>query len=160
MNHWSRKLTSFDACSDAVAWAKTKKSFAVAWQSCDRGDWMLWLAARLSDTDRWPTRQHVVLAACDCAETSLKFVPAGEDRPRIAIETARKWALGTATIGEVRKAKAAAYAAAYAASASSYAAYAAAYAASASSSDDEAARTNLAHYANIVRKRLAVPEVL
>jgi len=81
---------------------------------------MLWLAIRAG-----VDRRLVVLAACGCAEPALVHVPAGEDRPRLAVETARRWARGKATIEEVRSASAAAYAA-YAAA---YAAYAAAYAA-------------------------------
>jgi hypothetical protein len=34
-------------------------------------------------------RIHVI---CDCAETSLRYVPKGEDRPRFAIEAARRYA--------------------------------------------------------------------
>ena len=62
-----------------------------------------------------------MLAACACAETALKYVKPGEDRPHKAIETARAWARGEASIDDVRKAAYAADAA-YAA----YAAYAAA----------------------------------
>ncbi len=39
----------------------------------------------------------LVLAACDCAEPALKHVSKGEARPRIAIETARRWVNGDAT---------------------------------------------------------------
>jgi hypothetical protein len=33
-------------------------------------------------------RSLVVLAACDCARTALRYVPPGEDRPLLAIEAA------------------------------------------------------------------------
>ena len=69
-------------------------------------------------------RKEVVSAACDCAELALKHVPEGENRPRKCIEVVRAWAAGTATLDEVRTARLAAYAAAYADAA--YAAYAAA----------------------------------
>ena len=120
---FSNLLRRIGACSEAREWAKGK-DFAQVWEQCERGDWLLWLCGRMSDKDGWPTRQQVVLAACDCAETALKYVKAGEDRPRKAIETARLWAEGKATIQEVRTAADAAYA--YAAA---DAAYAAAYAA-------------------------------
>ena len=87
-------------------------------------------------------RRRIVLAACAVAEISLKYVPAREDRPRLAIEAARRWARGNATVGEVRAAADAAYAAArnYADSAAYYAARAAAsaayYAARAAAADD------------------------
>jgi hypothetical protein len=124
----------------------------------------------------WPTREKVVLAACACAELALKYVPAGEERPKQAIETARKWARGEATLQEVNAANAAAYAdaayaaasAAYAAANAAYAAYAAYAAASAASdaayaaaSDADAAyaarKKTLGQCADIARKMLKVP---
>jgi hypothetical protein len=110
------KLIELDACEEARVWAEGK-SLAKAWNTCERGDWMLWLAGRLCD------RKIVVLAACDCAELSLKHVPEGEDRPRKAIETARAWVRGEATLAQLKKAAAAAYAASYAAAYAAYAAY-------------------------------------
>jgi hypothetical protein len=83
---------------------------------------MLWFAAKNAD------RKIVILAACACARTALKYVPEGEARPRIAIETAEAWARGEATLGQVSAAAHAAHAA-YAAYAADAAAYAAAYAA-------------------------------
>ncbi len=41
----------------------------------------------------------------------MKYVPEGEDRPRIAIETKRKWLMGEATDEELRAARDAAWAA-------------------------------------------------
>jgi hypothetical protein len=124
-------LTELDACSEAVKWAG-RKTHKQAWETCKRGDWLLWIADRF-DVDR----KLLVLAACGCARTVLKYVPVGEDRPRIAIETAEAWTRGEAMIDQVRSA---AYAAAYAAYAAAdaasaahalYAAEAAAYAADA-----------------------------
>ena len=125
----SKLLRSLHACEDARAWAEGK-TLAEIWAKCERGDWLLWLCGRMCGKDGWPTRQELVLAACACAERALKYVKKGEERPRIAIETARRWAQGLATIQEVRAADAAAYAA-YAADAAdaadaAYAAYAAA----------------------------------
>lgn len=56
------------------------------------------------------------LLCCLIAETALKYVPEGEDRPRQAIETALLYALGKATEEELATASAAALAAARAAS--------------------------------------------
>jgi len=77
------------------------------WDACERGDWMLWYAGHASD------RRLVVRAACLCAREALIYIPAGEDRPRIAIETAERWTLGEATIDEVRASKADAFNATY-----------------------------------------------
>jgi hypothetical protein len=112
-------LVRREACYEAIAWAKGK-SLRAAWDGCKRADWMLWLAAKLLP------RKSVVRAACACARTALRYVPAGEDRPRVAIETAERWTRGEATIAEVRSAAHAASVSAYAASVSAYAAYASA----------------------------------
>jgi hypothetical protein len=69
---------------------------------------MLWLASCLG-----VDRRLTVLAACDCAESVLVYVPPGEERPRRAIEVARRWVRGEATVDEVRAAAGAAYDAAY-----------------------------------------------
>jgi hypothetical protein len=170
-------LKSVGACGDAIAWTRKQLTLARAWKVCKRGDWMLWLLGRDAGEPGSEKRKPLVLAACECARLSLKYVKAGEERPRIAIETAEKWTRGEATIEEVRKADFAyadfayaAYAAsasAYAASASSaayaaasasyasasYAAYAAASASYASASYASAARNKvLAQCADIVRK--------
>ena len=84
-------LRARSACSEALEWADGK-TFAEAWTSCERPDWMLWIAGRMCETPGWWTRQEFVLAACACAETVLpifeKKYP-DDKRPRKAIETAR-----------------------------------------------------------------------
>ena len=75
-------------CSEAVNWLQSR-SVRKAWQICNKPDWMLWAATKLG-----VNQKLLVLAACDCAETALKYVPKGEDRPRKAIETARAWCRG------------------------------------------------------------------
>ena len=127
-------------------------------------------------------RRLVVLAACDCAETALRYVPPGEDRPRRAIETARAWARGQATLAQVRAASSAAsafvdaayavsaYAASSAASASAFAAAssaafvfadaAASYAASSASATWLSARaSSLRSMAPLVRRHIPLAVV-
>ena len=159
--HWSVSLVKLDACKEAADWARTQPSYETAWKKCRRGDWMLWLLAR-----RNADRKMLVLSACGCARLALKYVPKGEDRPRLCIETAERWALGDATIEEVKAARRAALAAAdiaaaYAAYAANAAAYAATYAATyaeyaatyADAANAAAARLNtLSNCATIVRK--------
>ncbi len=125
------------ACLDATQWVETQEGSAQEiWDRCERGDWMLWLAAKLQ-----VDRKLIVKAACLCARTALKYVRPGEDRPLKCIETTERWVRGEATIEEVREARRAAvdaaYAAAYAASAA--AAYAAAAADAASAAAASAA---------------------
>ena len=132
---FAKWLESVGACGDAVEWVG-KRSATRAWKECQRGDWMLWGAVKAG-----VDRKAVVLAACACARLSLRYVKAGEDRPRIAIETAEAWCRGEETIEQAR---------AYAACAA-YAAYAA----------DHAARTKtLAQCADIVRKVIPLRTVL
>ena len=175
-------LTGLGACFDAKTWAKGKDLHTI-WTTCDRGDWLLWIAGKMADKDGWPTRKQLVLAACACAETALKYVRPGQDQPRKAIETARAWVRGEASIEDVRRsayaaADAAAYAAnaadapdavavasaasaAYAASAAAAydaAAYAASAAAAAAAYDAADARAKaLANLANVVRQELPEP---
>jgi len=120
------RIESLRPCKDALEWLETLDTDdpAAAWQQCERGDWLLWVADRAG-----VDRTAVVAAACDCAELALVHVPAEEDGLRLAIETARAWCRGEATLEEVHAAADVAYVVAYAAYAvaavyASYAAYA------------------------------------
>jgi len=74
-----------NACADAVKWVG-RKSLTVVWRTCQRADWMLWLVVRVCE------QRVAVLCACECARTALRYVPKGEDRPRLAIGAAERWA--------------------------------------------------------------------
>ena len=165
---FSSLLDSLRACPEAKKWA-TGKDLKTVWETCERGDWLLWLCGHMVGAEGWPTRQEVVLAACDCAETALRYVEPGETRPAECIRVVRAWAEGKATIKQVREvsraADAAADAAAYAAAAA--AAYAAAYAAEAAYAADAAAdaayaaaaaarKKALKHCADLVRARITM----
>ena len=151
-------LVELKACSEAREWA-SGKSLAAVWKTCKRGDWLLWLCGKMADKPNWPTRKEVVLAACDCAELALKYVPEGEEHPRKCIEATRAWASGNATLDEVRAVRRSAAYAAYAADAAAYAAYAA-HADADADADADAARTKtLAKGAVLVRKRLKVQDI-
>jgi len=67
---------------------------------------MLWLLPKVLTTP--DEERDVRLIACDLAEAVLHFVPAGEERPRQAIETARRFVRGEATHTELVAARAAA----------------------------------------------------
>jgi len=138
MSKLSVQLQKLDACKEAVEWSKPYAELPEAWAKCERGDWMLWLAAKA----KFCTRQQLVLAACECARLALKYVKKGEMRPSVAIEIAEAWAQGKATLEQVRAAAAAADAA-YAASAAAAAAADAAY--------DAAGKSTLAVCADILR---------
>ena len=176
-------LKDYSPCGEAAEWLNDR-SPKQAWLECERGDWLLWAAAKIG-----VDRKLVVLAACRCARDALQFVPDGEPRPLKAIEIAEAWARGEATPIAATRASAAraaaaadaayaayaaadaaaAYAAAAAAAAyaaAAYAAYAAAYAAAAYAGDAAAAaaygatRTQrLLAYADWVRETMPWAEV-
>ena len=162
MDHWSDSIAKLNPCKDALAWLCTQPDAETAWRVCERGDWMLWIAGRLSGEPGSDSRRPLVLAACGCARLALPYVGVEEDRPRIAIETAEAWARGEVgvTLDRVRAAADAAYATAYVAADVAYAtataAFAAAYAAYAAAAYDAYAAAYAADaYAAIRKKTLS-----
>jgi hypothetical protein len=129
-------LEKHGACKEAIEWVRGQDSKAEElWNCCERGDWLLWIAARLG-----VDRRYVVAAACACAQGMLHLVPEDEERPRKAIDTAIAWTQGKATIEQVRAAAFAAFAAAaYAAHAHADAATAVAAAVAAADAASDAA---------------------
>jgi len=103
MEKFIKWLEDKSACEDAIEYVRHEKTFREVWHNCVRGDYLLWFCARLKIK-----RELVVLAACGCAETALQYVPFGEKRPKVAIETARAWCRGEATLDEVKEAAGAA----------------------------------------------------
>ena len=102
-------LVALGACREFLDWS-AGKSLREFWQGCERADWMLWLCGKMMNMPDWPTRREVVLAACSCAETVLSLYEnkrSGQSDPRTAIDTARAWANGNASVEEVRRAVAA-----------------------------------------------------
>jgi hypothetical protein len=112
------KLEKLNACRGAIEWVSDKDA-KTAWETCERGDWMLWIAKR-----QGVNIKQLTLAKVKCASLVKHLMK--DDRSLKALEVAEKFALGEATIDELRAAAHAADAVAYA-----YAAYAAADAADA-----------------------------
>jgi hypothetical protein len=94
-----KKLSSFLPCQDGLAFASTQRILQDAWDVCDRGDWMLWWAAKAG-----VPREDLVLATCACARLAL--VDAHGNEAELAIVTAEQWAHGDAgvTLDDVRDA--------------------------------------------------------
>jgi hypothetical protein len=86
MKQLQQHLDSLSACAEARQWAGSRTA-REAWDQCERADWLLWWAARTPANNQ----QAIVRAACACARTALQYVPASEDRPRLAIEAAERW---------------------------------------------------------------------
>jgi hypothetical protein len=141
---FTAKLKQLGACDDALEWVATQPDAETAWATCPRHEWLMWLLGELHIRGAL-TRQTLVLAACAAAETALPHVLAGEERPRVAIETALRWARGEATVEEVRVASADADA--YYARAAARAARAAAHAAARAAAHAAAAAAYYAYYA-------------
>ena len=95
-------LSRYRACNELEEWAEAHGGpMEDLWRDCQRGDWLLWLAAK-AGVDR-----HIVVeAACACARTALQYVPSGEENPRRALETAEAWARGKADRTALRAATA------------------------------------------------------
>jgi hypothetical protein len=145
-------------CMEAREWLHKQKDWQEAWDTCPRGDWLLWLHSRLNPGmprgDEW--HKVYVRIACEAARSVLGSVPAGELRPLAAIELAERFAAGD-DVSE-SDLRAAAAGAADAAAAYADAAGGAAYAAGGAASANAAAAANAAADANaaIVRKHIPI----
>ena len=102
-------LIELNACESAREWAEGK-TWAEAYNTCYRGDWLLWLFARTNPDDL----QRLTLAKGHCANTVRHLMK--DERSIKAVDIAIAFGEGRATIEELKVAyAAAAYAAAYAA---------------------------------------------
>lgn len=109
-------IIKYQPCQDGLEYYKSKSDFMTAWNDCQRGDWMLWIAHKLGVDKRILT-----LAKGKCAETVKHLMK--DERSRKVVEVAIAYGEGNATDEELKTAYADAYAAA-AAAADAYAAYA------------------------------------
>jgi hypothetical protein len=74
------------------------------WSHSPRGDWLLWIAARIG-VDQEAKCQRVLRAAVECARLARPLGPVGDERPWRALECVDAWASGGATLQELRDAK-------------------------------------------------------
>ena len=98
-SHWSRKLHALGACRDAVEWAGTQPSYAVAWKACPRGDWLLWLLGRTAGEFGSASHRGMVGAASACARTALSIFEAArpsDGRVRGCLDLLDRYAAGEA----------------------------------------------------------------
>lgn len=119
MKEYVKIIKELGACGKALEWLKAQDTdVQTAWETCERGDWMLWLIGKIAAGEpESEQRKRLVLASCACARLAIP-----EDKNKLepssltAIVTAEKWARGEngVTINEVKKAAAAYYAAYYA----------------------------------------------
>jgi hypothetical protein len=121
------KLIELKACKQALEWAGDK-TWEEIYNTCHRGDWLLWLFAKTNPNDF----RLLTLAKARCANTVRHLMI--DERSKNAVDVAIAFGEGEATVEELSAAYNAAYAAyAYAdgAVAYAYAAVAAACAAAA-----------------------------
>ena len=119
MKNLKKFLEKYSACSDGYEFAKdlTLEQFL---NTCNRGDWILWLFARTNKNDLAKLTEAKAL----CANTVRHLMK--DERSSKAIDVALAFSRGEMTREELDAAAAAAAYAAYAAYAAAYAAYAAA----------------------------------
>jgi len=94
MKTFKDKLEEMNACPEAIDWVGDK-TLKQAWDQCERGDWMMWLAKR-------------------CAARLVEHLMTHE-RSLKALDVADGFSKGKATEHNLKEAAAAAYHAAYAA---------------------------------------------
>jgi hypothetical protein len=90
-------LTQFDPCEDALIFYNNYDSFEDAWNACPRGDWILWIAAKLKVDHRILT-----LAKSRCARTVIHLME--DERSMNAVEVSELYGLGKASKEELMKA--------------------------------------------------------
>ncbi len=141
MQDIQKLLIDLDACEPAKEWA-AGKTWEEIFNTCHRGDWLLWLFRRTNPNDK----KAITLAKGHCANTVRHLMK--DERSINAVDVAIRYGNGDATDKELAAAYAAAYAAADAAAyAAAAAAYAAAYAAADAADAADAAAAYAAAYA-------------
>ena len=91
MKYTKEQLLKQSPCGDGLAFAKSLNfDFAKIYETCERGDWLIWLLRKTNAIDK----QQAVLLACEFAEHILDIYEKRnpkDNRPRLAIENAREW---------------------------------------------------------------------
>ena len=155
MSEFIQFLRSISACDDAVDWVG-EKSLQEAWETCPRGDWMLWLAHKMGVEKR-----VLVGTATECAATVYSLM---SDAGKNAVAVGRRYAIGQSDDIEFQAAvnadDAACRAATYASYAATYAANAAAAAAANDDDADDAKAENQNATADIVRSMIPVEMIV
>ena len=158
-------LIKINACQDAIDWADGKE-WKEIFETCHRGDWLLWLFNRTNPNDI----QLLTLAKGYCANTVRHLMK--DEQSILAVDAAIAFGEGKITKEQLHTAAAAANypadadaATTYAAAAATYAAAdvdaanaaaAAAYAADVYAADADAKKQNQLLTANICRKYLPI----
>ena len=58
----AKKLQETGACIEAVYYVQLCKTYRQAWNKCERGDWMLWIAKKIGIDDKILTHAKYLCA--------------------------------------------------------------------------------------------------
>jgi len=87
-----QNILDMHPCAEGLTFADQCDFDAVKiWNTCPRGDWMIWLLRKTQSIDK----QTSVKLACLCAEHVLSIYESkypDDTHPRLAIESAKAWA--------------------------------------------------------------------
>ena len=90
-------IEKYAPCKDALEWYNNQPDSRTAWETCPRGDWMLWIARRLGVDQR-----KLFLAKGYCAKTVLHLMK--DERSKKAVDVAIAYGEGKATNEELNSA--------------------------------------------------------
>jgi hypothetical protein len=88
------RLAQLSAPEPFARWARPFADFQSCWDACPDASWMLWAAARLSQTIQ--QRRAIVCCAAAVGELALGSHKHADPRTIAAFSAARTWASGTA----------------------------------------------------------------
>lgn len=91
------------ACPEGREFALKYKTMSEVWEACERASWLLWILEKHAT----PTKEQFVRLAILFAESCLRLIPEGEDRPRLAVEAAKTWLADPSREHEIAAARAA-----------------------------------------------------
>ncbi len=107
-NDYIKKLKELKACDEAIKYSLNFDTSQEAWDNCNRGDWMAWMAGKHAGLPWSEKRKKLVLVSCKFTRLVWDKLPqASKD----CVELFEQWAGGKDILkDELIKAKRAAYA--------------------------------------------------
>jgi hypothetical protein len=145
------QLKELNPCEDGLDFVRSCRSLAVAWEKCERADWMIWLLRWL---EKMPKEVSVTFARY-CSDSAKKHAAAAADNyaSPVAAAAAAGYAANAANAANAADAAAAYADTAYYAAANAAANAAAGYAANASADAEYAANAAADAHANERKKQ-------
>src|SRR3990167_3832613 len=93
---WLDEIESLNPCADALVWLRKQHAAGLTaqevWDSCERGDRMLWLIGRTDHSTPYSDeRRPLVALACECARLAWQWMP---QESRDALAVFERWSAG------------------------------------------------------------------